>query len=142
MFNYNDGGRRDAGFKGDTGDCGVRAIAIATGIPYREVYDRMAEHCKNERPSKRRRGKSHPRTGIHNHTFKSFMGTLDGWEWVATMGIGTGCTVHAKADELPAGRLVLNVSKHYTAMIDGVINDTYDCSRDGTRCVYGYWKLI
>ena len=25
-------------------------------------------------------------------------------------------------------------------MIDGVIHDTYDPTRGGTRCVYGYWK--
>jgi hypothetical protein len=29
-FNYNDGGREAAGFKGFTGDCVCRAIAIAT----------------------------------------------------------------------------------------------------------------
>jgi hypothetical protein len=23
--------------------------------------------------------------------------------------------------------------------VDGIINDTYDCSREGTRCVYGYF---
>jgi len=28
------------------------------------------------------------------------------------------------------------------AVIDGVINDTYDCSREGTRCVYGYWEKV
>jgi hypothetical protein len=25
-------------------------------------------------------------------------------------------------------------------VIDGVIHDTHDCSRGGTRCVYGYWR--
>jgi hypothetical protein len=63
-----------------------------------------------------------------------------GWEWTPTMAIGQGCTVHLRADELPAGRLVVSVSKHWVAVIDGVIHDTYDCSRDGTRCVYGYWE--
>jgi hypothetical protein len=32
---HNDGGRADAGFRGETGDCVTRAIAIATGKPYR-----------------------------------------------------------------------------------------------------------
>jgi len=27
------------------------------------------------------------------------------------------------------------------AVIDGVLHDAYDCSREGTRCVYGYYKL-
>ena len=35
----NDGGRAAAGFKGQAGDCVVRSIAIATGMPYQKVYD-------------------------------------------------------------------------------------------------------
>lgn len=38
-FNYNDGGRADAGYKGKTGDCVCRAISIATERPYKEIYD-------------------------------------------------------------------------------------------------------
>ncbi len=40
------------------------------------------------------------------------------------------------------GRLIVSVSKHMTAVIDGVIHDTHNPSRDGTRCVYGYWTKI
>ena len=65
-----------------------------------------------------------------------------GFKWVACMGIGTGCQVHVRADELPSeGRLVLNLSKHCVAYVDGVLRDTYDCSREGTRCVYGYYIM-
>lgn len=64
-----------------------------------------------------------------------------GFDWTPTMTIGSGCKVHLKADELPKGRLICMLSRHAVAVIDGVINDTYDPSRDGTRCVYGYWKL-
>jgi hypothetical protein len=55
------------------------------------------------------------------------------------MNIGRGCRVHLKTDELPAGRLIVPCSKHTTAVIDGVIHDTYDPSRHETRCVYGYF---
>jgi hypothetical protein len=55
------------------------------------------------------------------------------------MKIGSGCKVHLRADELPKGRLIIKVSRHLTTMIDGIINDTYDCSRQGTRCVYEYY---
>jgi len=55
------------------------------------------------------------------------------------MFIGSGCRVHLRSKELPMGTLIVSVSKHLTTVIDGVINDTHDCSRDGTRCVYGYW---
>jgi hypothetical protein len=56
------------------------------------------------------------------------------------MQIGSGCKVHLRADELPAGRLVVKLSRHLVAVIDGVIHDTYDCSRGGTRCVYGFYQ--
>jgi hypothetical protein len=47
--------------------------------------------------------------------------------------------VHLKAAELPRGRLIVRCSKHTTAVIDRIIHDTYDPSRNGTRCVYGYF---
>ena len=40
-FKYNDGGRANAGYKGTCGDCAVRAIAIASGKPYKEVYTEL-----------------------------------------------------------------------------------------------------
>jgi len=39
-----------------------------------------------------------------------------------------------------AHRLVAQVSKHVTAVIDGVFYDSHNPSRGGTRCVYGFWK--
>jgi hypothetical protein len=72
--------------------------------------------------------------------FKDYM-LRQGFVWTPTMKIGTGCRVHVRANELPMGRLVLNLSKHLTAVIDGVLYDAYDCSRNGSRCVYGIWKL-
>jgi hypothetical protein len=140
-FVYDDGGRFAAGFKGDTGDCGVRALAIATGKPYQEVYDLVADVGKTwERKSKQRRTKSHPRTGVYNSTFKKIATDLGG-VWTPTMFVGQGCKVHLREDELPKGRLVCNVSKHFTAVIDGRLHDTYDCSRNGKRCVYGYYTF-
>jgi hypothetical protein len=136
---YNDGGRQAAGYKGSAGDCAVRAIAIATGLPYREVYALVGEHAKNEKPSRRRRGQSHPRTGVHAVTMQKIMAEV-GWRWTPTMRIGSGCTTHLTEAELPSGRLIVNLSRHFAAVIDGVVHDTYDPSRDGTRCVYGYWQ--
>jgi hypothetical protein len=136
-WKYNDGGREAAGYKGDAGDCVVRAIAIATEIPYQEVYDALNKLAKDERIKRGKRSSS--RTGVHRKTFEKFL-KEDGWEFVPTMGIGTGCTVHLRAAELPAGRLIVSVSKHVCAVINGTIHDTYDPSRDGTRCVYGYYR--
>jgi hypothetical protein len=138
-YEQHDGGRVAAGFKGDTRDCVTRAITIATGLDYREVYDLVNAHGKKERRSKKRGSKSSARTGVHKPTVRRIMKEL-GWEWTPTMQIGSGCKVHLKADELPAGRLVVSVSRHLVAVIDGVVYDSHDPRREGTRCVYGYWQ--
>lgn len=137
MWVEDDGGRAMAGFRGSAGDCGVRAAAIATGIPYRDVYDRINQLALAERPRGRKK-RSSARDGVWPRTLGRFL-EAEGFIWVPTMFIGSGCTVHLNAEELPPGRLVARVSKHFTAVIDGVVRDTHDCSRDGARCVYGYW---
>jgi hypothetical protein len=134
---HDDGGRYAAGFRGETGDCVTRAIAIAAKMPYRMVYDDLNRFCKSRHRYGHRNGNS--RTGIFKPEIRAYMASI-GWVWTPTMGIGTGCRVHLVADELPAGRLVVNVSKHSVAVIDGVAYDTYDPTRDGTRCVYGYYQ--
>lgn len=140
-FVEDDGGRALAGFKGQTGDCAARAVAIAAELPYREVYDRLAELGKrHERRGKRKRSISHPRTGVYRPTMHRFLVDELGWTWTPTMQIGQGCKVHLRADELPEGRLIVSLSKHYAAVVDGVLHDTHDSSRDGTRCVYGIWR--
>ena len=137
---YNDGGRAKAGYKGQTGDCVTRAIAIATNKPYQEIYDLINEVAKTERTSSRKRGRSSARTGVHRATMYKVMEQL-GFKWIPTMRIGSGCKVHLKKDELPSGRIIVNLSRHISAVIDGVIHDLYDPSRNETRCVYGYWIL-
>ena len=135
----NDGGRAAAGYKGTANDCVCRAIAIATGQPYQDVYAALNDAARSEHSSRRRRGRrSSARTGVYRPTIRHYLATL-GWQWQPTMAIGSGCKVHLRADELPAGRLIVAVSGHMVAVIDGVINDLHDPRRGGTRCVYGYY---
>lgn len=139
-FKYNDGGRAAAGYRGTTGDCVTRAIAIATKQSYQTVYDAMNEAGKKEYSNKHRRGKSSARTGVYKDTLKRYLKSL-GWRWTPTMQIGQGCKVHLRDGELPMGRLIVSVSQHMVAVIDGVIHDIDEgVSREGTRCVYGYWE--
>lgn len=135
---YNDGGRALAGIKGSGGDCAARALAIAVQLPYLHCVDLINQFAKTERKGKRKRGISSGRHGVYMRTFKTVMRHL-GWTWVPTMQIGSGCKVHLRPEELPPGRIIVNLSRHFAAVIDGVLHDTYDCSRGGTRCVYGYW---
>lgn len=169
-FIFNDGGRSAAGYKGHTGDCVCRAVCIATGLPYQQVYDALANGNATQRKSKRnpKRGKTAAHgINVRRKWFQDYMKSI-GFEWKPTMLIGQGCKVHLTDGELPMGRLVVSVSKHYTAVIDGVINDTHDPSERGAtiypegynqselpkgayqmdngawcykpdRCVYGYY---
>lgn len=171
---YHDGGRKAAGFTGEkVGDCVARSICITTGLPYTIVYDRLADGNATQRSSNRsRRFASHGvRTAAHGiwttrKWFLDYMAEL-GFVWTSTMKIGSGCKVHLRDGELPNGRLIAKLSKHYTAVIDGVIYDTHDPQREvhcirplssgplkpgewvnengvcsiSRRCVYGYWTF-
>lgn len=150
---YDDGGRSGAGFKGSTGDCVTRAVAIASGRPYAEVYAALAKGTGFQRAGKCGKRAASARNGIDvtRKWFKDYMRSI-GFTFVPTMTIGSGCKVHLLKGELPQGRLVVSLSKHYAAVIDGVIRDTGDPTRttskhqDGVtslahRCVYGYWVL-
>lgn len=139
-FLINDGGRAEAGFRGTTGDCVCRAVAIATGRPYKVVYDEINKLAKMEPKSARRPNGSSARTGVYKYTYKRYLEDHLGWIWTPTMQVGQGCRVHLLRNELPDGRLIVSVSRHLTAVIDGVVHDTHDPRRGGRRCVYGYWK--
>lgn len=164
QFVYNDGGRAAAGFKGSAGDCVVRAIAIASGEPYREVYDALHYRAKSyldRNPNlgpRARRLHASPRNGVKREVYHPYLLSL-GFKWTPTMHIGSGCKVHLVADELPKGTLIIRLSKHLTTVIDGVIHDTFNPQRGPVaymkagpegravvdhispeRCVYGYWS--
>lgn len=153
-YTHNDGGRSAAGYKGTTGDCVCRAIAIASGRPYQEIYDLLNQAAQAERPRKGLRiltmdgiktlpgrTRSEARSGVFRKTYEKVIKSLGG-TWRPLMQIGTGCKVHLRPDELPkTGRHILSLSKHLTAWVDGELHDIYDCSREGTRCVYGIYTF-
>jgi hypothetical protein len=148
MWVADDGGRYAAGFAGRVDDCVVRAIAIASETPYLKVYDALHKAALadgrlrrrlDDRYGPRARAHASPRFGVHPRVYRRYL-TDRGWLWTPTMKVGQGCTAHLRAEELPGGRLIVRVSRHVCAVIDGVIHDTHDPSRSGTRCVYGYWQ--
>ena len=146
QLKFDDGGRAEAGYKGKAGDCVVRSVAIVTGFSYKKIYDDLYEANELFRTtSKTKLAKSlkqkndSPRTGTHRVVLKKYLQKL-GWDWTPTMFVGQGCKVHLKKNELPSGTLIVSCSKHITVVKNGVLHDTYDCTRSGTRCVYGYWS--
>ncbi len=133
-FVFNDGGRSNY-FKGVAYDCVCRSISVALNLDYLVAY------IKINQLGKATDTKSSARNGVYKPTLLEVRKWLQsqGWTWVPTMGIGTGCKVHLRESELPKGNIIVRLSGHYAAVIDGVLHDNHDCSRDGTRCVYGYF---
>ena len=123
-YKFNNGGWKGA----KRGDCVMRAISIATERPYNTVFNELMDLAREMKclPNDRK-------------VFIPYLKNWLGWKWQPTMSIGSGCKVHLKTSELPGGRIICRVSKHLVAVIDGVIHDTYNPSRDETRCVYGYF---
>ena len=146
-FRFNDGGREQCGYKGSAGDCVTRAIAIVTGKTYSEVYDRMFFEIRKFAATKRstaakRAGRGRagttPRNGISKKVYHKYLIEEIGMIWTPTMQIGQGCKVHLTEHELPSGKLIVQIARHLTTVIDGVIHDTRNCSG---KCVYGYYSF-
>ena len=128
---YNDGGRSKY-FKGKANDCVCRAISIASNRDYKEVYDSLKKALGT------------PRNGVlvQNKAFKDWM-VANGFVWTPCSGIGVKTSVHFIEGELPKGRLVCSVTKHYVAVVDNKVYDTCDSrynSFNEVIRIYGYWE--
>lgn len=128
---YNDGGRSKY-FKGKANDCVCRAISIASNRDYKEVYDSLKKALGT------------PRNGVfaQNKAFKDWM-VANGFVWTPCSGIGVKTSVHFIEGELPKGRLVCSATKHYVAVVDNKVYDTWDSrynSFNEVRRIYGYWE--
>ena len=128
---YNDGGRSKY-FKGKANDCVCRAISIASNRDYKEVYDSLKKALGT------------PRNGVfvQNKAFKDWM-VANGFVWAPCSGIGVKTSVHFIEGELPKGRLVCSVTKHYVAVVDNKVYDTWDSRYNSfkeVRRIYGYWE--
>ena len=138
-FQYNSGGREKYFQKERVGDCVCRAIAIANDMDYLEVYNLINDYAKKEHISKRKKKKSSARNGVYRNSYDKLLKDL-GWTFIPLMTIGSGCQVHLRANEIPMNKtIIVRLSRHLSCIKSGIINDTYDCSRNGTRCIYGYW---
>src|SRR5262249_29769486 len=124
-------------------DCVARAIAIAAQKPYCEVHDALTVATVRHvaaadnawaRWARRKGGVHafHADQGVSDEVYGPYLERL-GWKFTSTKELPRGRGVHLRADELPRGRLLVLLPGHLTAVVDGVIHDTRDCSDEG-RC--------
>jgi hypothetical protein len=144
---YDDGGRAEARIRTRArSDCAVRAIAIAVQKPYREVYEAlsaaMCAHAMTAAYSggaeasevyrRQAKGGFNVARGCPDEVARAY---LEGFGWFYTPAKNR--RVPLLQYDLPAGRIIVAVHRHFVAVIDGVIHDTGDIAR--LRCVHGYY---
>ncbi len=126
-FMWNDGGRAACGFVGTTGDCVTRAISIATGSVYRDVYAELGEASQKS-----------PRCGMPIDIAASYLAKRD---WQNCDGLGK--TFDGKG--LPDGVVILHVSSphrrshHFCTVVDHVVHDTWSPSDDEDYVINRFW---
>lgn len=126
---YNDGGRAEAGYKGDAGDCGVRATCIATGQSYRKTYNEINRAAKNVDSSSR------SRTGISTYLLNKYLKCF-GFEMTKSP-----FNTRVSNSLFKTGTFIIHTSHHYIACINGVFYDTHDGTKQGRANVLDYWEL-
>ena len=128
-YQFNDGGRVEAGFKGKAGDCVVRAVAIVTGSDYKTMYNRMASASKERGEAKS------ARDGVHKSIYEAILKEF-GFVWQsAPKFVGR----KARTYDMPKGAVVARQAHHLVAVIDGVAHDSWDST---DKMVYGYYAKI
>lgn len=133
-FTKDDGGRSAAGFKGDTGDCVTRAIAIATGIEYKKVRKELMQRQSDWRTTGSRKAKRQTsnsvRNGCNKEVYEPYLDSL-GWEKESLVKFGWHSRSKMTAEDMPRGVVIMYVQSgrrgHLATMIDHVLHDSWDC---------------
>jgi len=127
-LNWNDGGRFSSGYVGLTGDCVVRAIAIATGISYRDVYSEIGSASEKS-----------PRNGVPTFVASDYLAARQ-WRFA------DGQRARFTSDWLPLGIVIVHLASvksrrngHFCTVIDHVVQDTWNPSDDDEFIVAGFW---
>lgn len=120
-----DGGRAAAGFGEDQGSCVCRAVTIASGLPYKTVYDMMRARASRV-PGHRVRHVKRPRHGPIRSHIETGLRTSAPWFRSMMVDLGFRWVPRDASEGFPeTGRNVVLITSHAFAMIDGVIHDTH-----------------
>lgn len=112
------------------GDCVKRAITLVAGIDYMEVSKELNRYkkvskCPYFNSNKNCEGYVEKVLKLNKISFPAVSGKprMNGTRF---------------CEAFPKGRYILRMAKHWTACVDGIIYDTWDCSE---KCVYKAWKF-
>ena len=125
----NDGGRRDAGVKGRTGDCVTRSIAIATNTSYRKIYRDLA-------------GLTNSMTGGLDTTVRDGCSQAVAHQYLTDLGWSVVLTPNRYLKDAPRDQLIIaELPRHKVAVIHGTVHDSWD-SRVSKRTKCGSPRML
>lgn len=128
-WKQNDGGRVQAGFEPTNGACVYRAIAIATGIPYKQVYEQLSLLNKISNPNS-------VGNGVSFDVLDKYMFSI-GWKWKELRK-----PIEPFSELMPKKTVVALATDHLVACIDGIFHDTYDFTEGKNRRIEGYYEKV
>ena len=129
-FRQDDGGRSTSRRPRQKSDCAVRALAIASGLPYDRVYDDLAtmgRRCSRGTPKGTIAAWLRLRCDAARHAFPATAGRPR--MHVDTFLAGPGAQ----------GRWVVRIAGHVFAALDGTAYDTSAPRQNA--CVYCAWRI-
>ena len=117
-----DGGRKAAGFDGDAGDCGVRAVAIVSHLSYQEAHDRFNYDEEADE-------------GIANMSIGEFLREL-GWTSISLHK--RKINVREAAQEFGNGLVIAKMLKygHFVGIRDSKYHDNWNSGELRAECIH------
>lgn len=127
IYTFNDGGRSESKRPKQKNDCVVRAISIALGQGYDFTYNQLTTRgrlCSRSTPKKIWQPFLDLRRDMVKFSFPAKAG-------VPRVNLYDFC------ESFPDGRFVVQMAKHLTAVVDGVVQDDFEPRFN--KCVYAAW---
>ena len=120
FFNANPTGNK-------TSDCVVRALCVATGKNWDDVYVKLCEIGMNlkEMPNS-------------DEVWKTYLSGISTYKSCKAVKGKKRTTPESFAEANKEGVFVLRLAGHIVAVKDGQYWDTWNC---GNKCVYGYYEI-
>lgn len=112
----------------DRGDCAIRALANAISCSWLDAYDYLSAKARRD-------------FNVPNDAGGFRAWTVEGgavWNNCPAVSGKKRMAALQFAESHPEGRFVLQVANHFTACVNGVILDAWNC---GEKCVVGYFDM-
>ncbi len=129
LWQYNDGGRSKTKWRG-TADCGVRAFAIVTDMPYDKARRYLKGFTNIGKANNRRIS-----IGVYKEDMDLAMESL-GWYYLDAPKFASRKAYHF---DIPKITVLCNMPGHFVASQHGILQDTWNST---SRYIIGYWKEL